>query len=223
MANLHGVFKWVYDIGNWLAKIMYLHLLWVLFTVVGLGLFGITPATIALVSVIHKWVDQDFDIPIFKNFFTEYKRECFKSNGFGLILIALGVFFYVDIKISQQLIQSFYFHAFLLFISLLYIVTVLHFFTVYVRYDLKFFFYFRQSFLIAIARPFETIAMVISLIALSYLFSFLPVLIFFMGSSLVVYPLVWFGYRACYEVERKKEKLNEEKMENTEKNNDVSS
>lgn len=205
--KVDGIFKWVYEIGNWLAKLMYVHLLWVLFTLLGLVIFGITPATAAMVSVIHKWFDQKEDFPIFKHFFSAYKDQFIKANGVGLLLIAVGAFLYVDIRISQQVIQSNYFHAFLLFICFLYFITLLYFFTIFTRYQLRFLYYFRQSFLIAIARPFETIAMIICLVLLSYVYAYLPVLIILMGSSLTLFPVVWFGYRACVQVEEKKEKL----------------
>ncbi|PAV31221.1 hypothetical protein CIL05_00760 [Virgibacillus profundi] len=204
MSSLHGIFKWIYDLGNWLAKVMYLHILWVLFTVLGLGIFGISPATAALFSVMHKWFDDDFDIPIFKNFFTAYKTQFVKANGLGLILIALGVFLYFDMNVSKQVIETAYIHFLLLIVIFLYIVTVMYFFLVFARYELKFFQYFKQSFFIAFARPMETIAMIICLVLLYYLLSFLPVLIFFMGSSIVAFPISWFAYGACLQIEEKR-------------------
>ncbi|ASN04170.1 YesL family protein [Virgibacillus necropolis] len=204
MTSVNGIFKWFYDIGNWLAKVMYLHFLWIIFTLIGLVVFGIAPATTALFSVIHKWFEEDFDIPIFKNFYSVYKTQFIRSNGIGIIMIALGLFLYFDIRVSKQLIQSFYLHIILLVISFLYFITVLYIFPVFARYELKFFFYFKQSFLVALARPIESIAMIISLFLLYYLFSFLPILLIFMGSSIIAYPLAWFAYRACLQIEEKK-------------------
>ncbi len=204
MTFLNGIFKWVYDGGNWLSKVMYLHFLWVLFTLLGLGVFGISPATAALFSVIHKWFEEDFDIPIFKNFYSVYKTQFIKSNRLGFILIGLGIFLYVDINISQKYIQSFYVHLFLIMIIFLYLLTVLYFFPVFVRYELKFFLYFKQSFYVALARPLETIAMIICLFLLFYLLRFLPILLLFAGSSIIAYPLAWFAFRACVQIEEKR-------------------
>ena len=204
ITTLNGIFKWVYDIGNWLAKVMYLHFLWIIFSLLGLGVFGLSPATAALFSVIHKWFEGDFDIPIFKKFYTVYKTQFFKSNRLGIILIGLGIFFYIDMNISEQYIQSFYVHLFLLIIIFLYFLTVMYFFLVFVRYELKFHLYFKQSLFIALARPLETIAMIICLILLFYLFRFLPILLFFAGSSIIAYPLAWFAFRACVQIEEKR-------------------
>lgn len=208
-----GIFKWVNIFGNWLAKVMFLHLLWIGFTLLGLGVFGIFPATAALFTVIHKWFDDHYDIKIFRTFLATYKEQFLKANGLGIILAVVGIFLYWDIKISQHLIQSFYFHVFLLGIFFIYVLVVLHFFTVLARYELKFFQYFKQTFLIAIARPFESIAMVVSLILLSYVFFYVPVLLFFAGVGMTACPLVWFTYRACILIEEKKLVHENEKLE----------
>src|SRR5699024_1406308 len=104
--QFNGAFQWIYDIGNWLFKFMYLHLLWLGFTVLGLGLFGIWPATSAVFSVMQKWIEKDGDTNIFQNFKKIYKKEFKKSTILGLVIIAMGAFFYVDFVISKQIIQS---------------------------------------------------------------------------------------------------------------------
>ncbi|MBM7599999.1 putative membrane protein YesL [Virgibacillus halotolerans] len=203
MLALNGVLGWIYGLGNWLAKMMYLHILWTLFTIAGLGVFGILPATSAMFSVINKWFEDGFDAPIFKTFLTTYKKEFFKSNALGILLIGLGIFLYMDMGISKQFIQSFSIHIILLVVIFLYIITLLYFFSVFVRYDLTFFYYFKQSFLMALARPFETIAMLICMLILYYLFSYVPVLSVFVGSSLIAFPLAWFARSAFVKVEEK--------------------
>lgn len=201
---VEGIFKWVTIFGNWLAKVMFLHLLWIVFSLLGLVVFGIFPATAALFSIIHRWFVDDYEVPIFRNFWVTYKKQFFKANGLGMILTVIGFFLYWDIKISQHLIQSFYFHAVLLAVFFVFFVVVLYFFTILDRYELKFFQYFKQTFLIAIARPLESIAMVVSLILLSYVFYYVPVLFFFAGAGITACPLVWFAYRACVQIEEKK-------------------
>ncbi len=183
---------------------MYLHLLWVLFTVLGLVVFGFMPATTAMFSVIRKWVEEDLDIPIFQNFYKTYKTHFLKSNIIGVIIIGIGLFLYFDIKISKQAIQSMPLHSILLLLSFFYFIMLLYLFPVFVRYNLKSVLYFKQSFFLALARPLETIAMIISLVILYYLFSFLPVLLVFAGAPLIAYPLMWFAYRAFMQIEKKK-------------------
>ena len=207
MPKLTGLVKGFYEIGNWLAKMMYLHLLWCIFTIAGLGVFGIMPATTALVTVLHKRFQKNVEFPIFKTFVTVYKAQFFKANGLGLLLVAIGIFLFQDLKIAKEAIHSFYLYFFLIFICFLYFITVLHFFIIYARYELTFIGYYKQSFAMAIARPFETISMIICMILVYYLFSSMPGLLFFIGSSLTAYPIVYFGYRACVLVEEKQDRL----------------
>src|SRR5699024_2801656 len=78
-------------------RLAYVNLLWVLFTALGLGLFGIFPATVALFTVTRKWVMGDHDIPIFSTFWHTYRKEFFKSTLFGFILFVIGYIIYVDL------------------------------------------------------------------------------------------------------------------------------
>ncbi|MEK4714697.1 YesL family protein [Sporosarcina sp. FSL K6-5500] len=153
MKSLNGIFKAIFEIGKWLSKMMYLHLLWVIFSLMGLVVFGVMPATTAMFTVIRKWMEDDNDIPVFQTFLASYKTHFLKSNALGTFLVAIGIFLYIDMKISKQLVQSFYLHIILLIIGFLYLITLLYFFPVFVRYKLKYSQNFKQSFYIALARP----------------------------------------------------------------------
>lgn len=191
---------------------MLLHLLWLVFSLLGLGIFGVVPATLATVYIIHKWFVQGFDIPIIRQFWHFYRTNFLKANGFGLIWGSIGLFLYADYYISKQFIQSFYFHSFLIILIVLFIVSLIHFQTVYIRYDLKFFQYFKQALFIGLARPVESIAMIITLLPLYYLYNILPIFTVFMGASLTLYPIVWFSYRACILIEDKRKRIQNESV-----------
>lgn len=192
---------------------MYLQVLWYLFTAIGLGVLGVVPATLATAAVIHKWFKNGTDIPIFKEFWSTYKKAFIQGNGLGLIWVALGLFFYADYVISRDFIQSFYFHAFIVLVIVFYTILVFHFLIIYNRYELRFLQYFKQTFLIALIRPFESLAMLVALLPLYYLYNFLPVLIIFMGVPLTLYPILWFSYRACAVIEEKSAALQEDSTE----------
>lgn len=204
MDHLTGFFKWVYEIGDGLAKLIYLHLLWVLFTVLGLGVFGFFPATAALFTVIYKSMERNRQETIFQTFFSSFKQHFWKVNGFGLVILAFGLFLYWDFTVSKQVIQSPILHFILLLFCFFYLITVLYFFPVFARYDLKGFQYMKQAFFIAVIRPFETIAMLVCLFLLYNVFIFLPVLYVFMGTAMVAYPIMWFALRAFLGIERRK-------------------
>lgn len=207
--DFQGIVGGFYKIASWLFKLMYLHLLWIGFTLLGLGVLGVGPATGSLIYVLYKFFDEGDDIPIFKHFVSFYKAHFWRMNGLGWLVIGVGLFLYMDLRISELFIGIPFLHLILLFISLIFLIVSLYLFIVFARYRLPFFHYLRQTFFIAIARPLESIGMLFSLFLLVILYAYLPILILFMGSSLSVYPIVLLGYRACVKAEDKK--MNAEK------------
>src|SRR5699024_1657289 len=206
VKQLNGAFKWIFDMGNWLFKFIYLHTLWIIFSILGLGVFGIFPATASVFTVARKWLEEGEDVPIFQTFFHSYKSIFFQASGLGYMMTALGLFFAYDFMISREYIElvviyvflifilflfllmfcyCFFFlyvfiisreyielvviHVFLIFILFLFVLTVCYIFPVYVRYNLRFFMYIKQSLLVALARPLESIGMLLSILLLYYM------------------------------------------------------
>ncbi|MFC4386638.1 YesL family protein [Gracilibacillus marinus] len=210
MHYVNGFFKYVYDFGFWLAKIMVLQIYWVLFTVLGLGIFGIAPATVAVSTIIHGWFTEKKNVALFKEFIAIYRRSFKKSNLLFWGWAFIGLFLYFDYFVSKTYIQSFYFHIVIMLVIVITLGSFAHFLTVFVRYDLPLLQYFKQSFLIALARPMESIAIFVALLLLYYVYMFLPVLAVFIGVPLTLYPVLWFSYRACIAVEDSKEKIEQQ-------------
>lgn len=199
-----GMFGWLYDIGMWVAKMMYLHLLWVMFTILGLGLFGITPATIAMMTIFQRWFEGDPDVPIFQTFKSVYKKQFITANKLGLLMIGAGLFLLYDYYISKTILQVFIIHVGLLIVIILYGITLLYLLPVFVRYELKFFQYIKQAFLVALAQPFSSIGMIICLLIVYYMLIIVPALFVFIGSSIIFYLISQIAYRAFLKIEKKK-------------------
>ncbi len=83
-------------------KLAYINFLWIVFTLLGAIIFGFFPAYTAMLTIVRKWIIGEADIPVFKTFFTVYKKEFFKSNCIGLFLLLLGYILYVDISIVME-------------------------------------------------------------------------------------------------------------------------
>lgn len=204
MEHVTGIFKWVYNIGDILAKLMYINILWFLFTVVGLGLFGFFPATAATYAIYHKIYEDKLERSIFQTFFESYKTFFVKVNIQGWIVAAIGAFLFLDLYVNKKLIQSTILHIILLFFCFLYIIATLYFIPIFIRYELKGSQYMKQALLMALSRPFETIAILISLYLLYNLFIMLQVIFLFMGISLIASTVMWFVLRALKALEVKK-------------------
>ncbi|MCH1626488.1 YesL family protein [Fredinandcohnia quinoae] len=171
-------------IAIWMMKLAYANLLWILFTLVGLILFGLFPATVAMFTIVRKWLNEENDFKIFGTFWSIFRTEFFKVNGFALIFGAISYILYVDFIFIQMnegkpafLIPVFF------FILLSFVMTLLFFFPVYVHYRLKFFEYIKQAFFIAITCPLQTVSIGISVIVIYYIILFIPGIIpLFSGS-----------------------------------------
>lgn len=196
-----------YKISEWIMKFAYVNILWVAFSLLGLLIFGFFPATVALFAVVRKWVQLQADTPVFKTFWTTYKQEFLKSNLLGIILCIIGYILYLDFALVRvtpiDLLQLTYFP--LLVIVLLYFLTVLYVFPVFVHYDVKTLYVLKNAFLIMIMRPPITIMMVVGTIAVYFLMRTLPGLIPFFAVSILAYVLMWSSNLAFAKIQRLQE------------------
>lgn len=204
MENLNGAFKWFYDAGNWLFKLMYLHLLWAVFTLAGLIVLGLFPATAGVFSVIRKWVDRDYDISIYQTFMETYKSSFLKINGIGYVMVFIGLFLQFDYLISKQLVGSLFIHIVLLIFILLYFLTLFYLFPLFVHVELKPLQYIKQSLFLMLASPLHSFGIILSIIVIYYLFVFLPVVLIMLGVPLVAYPMMHLFHHAFNRVQQKK-------------------
>ncbi|GAF20232.1 hypothetical protein JCM19046_4941 [Bacillus sp. JCM 19046] len=58
----------LYTWSDWAMRMAYLNIIWLLFTAIGLFLFGFMPATVALFTLVRKQLLKQ-DVPVFKTFF----------------------------------------------------------------------------------------------------------------------------------------------------------
>ncbi|MCL7748470.1 YesL family protein [Halalkalibacter alkaliphilus] len=205
---MEGVMWAIYRICNWIMKFAYVNLLWILFTIVGLIAFGFFPATIAMFSIIRKWIMKEVNIPVFKTFWLAFKTNFLKSNVLGLIIMFLGVILYIDLRIIDQL-RGGWLHIFyylLLTVSLLYSLTLLYVIPVFIHYEMKLIQVLKVSFLLMILNPFSTVSMCAGVLAVLFLMNHIPGLIPFFSGSLLSFIIMFFAYHAFIKNELKLEK-----------------
>lgn len=85
-----GMAGFTYHITLWVARLFYLNVLWVLFTVAGVGILGIFPSTLAMLFLIKIWLE-DRTQPVFKTFLKIYKENFVKANLLGWIVSPIFV------------------------------------------------------------------------------------------------------------------------------------
>lgn len=184
-----------------ISKIAYVNLLWIFFTVVGLGVLGIMPATVGLFAIIRKWIMNGQDIPVLKNFWQTYRKEFIKSNLLGVILFVIGYILYIDLVFLPA--DGFFkvIRWGLLVCGLLYIIILLYIIPVYVHYELKKRLYIKYALLLGVSHPQYTLLMIIGIVILYYISSRIPGLIPFFSMVFLSYIVMWTAYQVIKKVD----------------------
>jgi uncharacterized membrane protein YesL len=204
--QLGGFTGGFFRFSEWAMKLAYLNLLWILFTILGFGVFGIMPATVATFTIARKWLRQEEDIRIGKTFFSTYKKEFLKSNGIGLILGSVGMILYVNYQHSH-VIENPIIHivvaSLILLMGILYGILLLYIVPVYVHFDLKLSHYFKYALMIGIMNIHLTIVMLVSIYLLYLFLMFIPGLIPVFVVSLLALVIMGISYYAFLLLEKR--------------------
>jgi uncharacterized membrane protein YesL len=182
---------WMIVVCEWIWRVILVNLYWVAFTILGLGIFGFFPASIALFTIVRKWLRKESDLPVWATFKQVYFKEWKRSNGIGLVFYSIGLFLFVDIRIVEQVMTG-VFASFLLIIFYIFVFVLLlavgNFFSLYVHYELPTKEYIKQSFLFTITGLLSTIWIGAGLLVIGMLLIRMPGLIPFISG---VAPAYW--------------------------------
>lgn len=206
---MNSVTGFLFRVSEWIMRLAFVNILWISFSFLGLIILGTAPSTVAMFTVIRKWIMGQSDIPIFKTFWTTYKNEWLKSNFLGLLLFGIGIFIYIENSIinstNSPLVQISKYPFFLL--VLLFFLVLMYIFPTYVHYNVNLFQTIKNSFLIMLINPFYNIVMILALVLLYYIGLILPPLMLFFGGSAAGFVIMWACYQSFTAIDRKKEKL----------------
>ncbi|WP_130858686.1 YesL family protein [Gracilibacillus phocaeensis] len=203
----NGFMAGLYRLSEWIMRLAYVNILWLLFIVVGGIIFGMGPATAGLFAVTRKMVMGADEISVFHIFWGTYRKDFKRSNIVFLIIVSMGVLLYMDHRFFQ-LQEGFIIYLlryFILGLFLVYFLVLLFIFPLFVHYQMKIIHYFRSAVIFVIMQPLVTILMVLSCYVIYEMFLFLPGLIPFFGGSLFSYLLMRLAYMSFRKMEARKE------------------
>ncbi|MGP4038684.1 YesL family protein [Gracilibacillus sp. D59] len=187
----------VLKIPEWILKFAFVNVLWICFSLLGLLIFGLFPATISMFAVLRKWIMGETEIPIFRSFWTYFKKDFIKSNVLGLILIPIGYTLYIDFQLLQHASDSMWITIIsyvVAAIAFMYILTVLYAFPVFVHYEIPILKVLKTSFLTMIVSPLSTIMMIAGSVILYFsLRNFLGLSVI-LGPSLFAFLIMCSAY-----------------------------
>jgi uncharacterized membrane protein YesL len=236
VLEFKGVMGGFYRISEWIMRLSVINLLWVIcsipvFLVTLLGLmspvegalisslpilailtpFTLFPATAAMFTVARKWVTGEEDVPLLKTFFRGYKENYLQSMIGGLLFVLIFVIIYVNYHFyvgqagTMRLLS-------VLFIAFTFIITtsMFNFFSIMVHLHMKIFQIIKNSILITIGNPLNSVVLIICNGVILYvsLFKFTFLIPFFMGSLVAAFSF-WQFHRSFQKLQTKQEQLEE--------------
>ncbi|MEK4823363.1 DUF624 domain-containing protein [Niallia sp. FSL W8-0951] len=170
-AEIGGWSGKVYDVCQWITRLAYINLLWIIFSAMGLFIGGLFPSTVAMMTIIRKWLQKETDIPVLHTYWLTFKQEFGKANKLGAVVFAFIMFLYIDWRIIASLKGSINVGLIGMLVGgvFLFLLTLLYLFPVYVHYELKLFQYFKVAFLLACTHPLHTLSMIIGVFTMLFL------------------------------------------------------
>ncbi|SFJ52865.1 Uncharacterized membrane protein YesL [Halobacillus dabanensis] len=185
----------IYRMSDFIMKITLLNFYWIFITIVGMGVFGLFPATVALFAVVRQW-SRGNDEKFFRQFVTYVKKDFWQANILGYILVIMGFLLYADVQFILQmdgLLQEFMKYGFV-FLFILYFIIAVYLFPVYVHYDLPLFKYFQFAFIIGFVKPIRTISIAACIVVIYLVSSYFPGTVIFVGISAPLAYIMWVAY-----------------------------
>ena len=204
MNKLHAMLEWI-------TKVAYLNLLWILFTLLGAIFFGLFPATAATFAVVRKWITGYTDAPLLKTFWKEWMSSLVQANILGYIVIVVGYILYLDflfVTVSQSDFALLLMVPFLM-ISILFLLTSFYVFPVYVNFEMKIWQVFRSAFFVMLLNPIPTIIMAFGVFGIGFLLYQFQWMFPFFSMSMFALAIMMPAKRSFAKVEIKKQQLSE--------------
>lgn len=189
MENQGKIMTILVHVSEVVTRIFFLNILWIMGVALGLGVFGLFPASIAVHGVLRKTSEFPFTMDVFHQFWRIYRQEFIKSNILGMIFFIIFLFFIFNIMIlrnsgefvSKIVLVGTYV---LFFIYGLGIITL---FPVYVRYDFKLLTYIKNAITIAMVQPLLTLKVIVTDIIIIFVSLLYPAFLFTLTMGSIFY------------------------------------
>jgi uncharacterized membrane protein YesL len=190
----------LYHLCRWITHFAYLNVLWVSFTLLGGGIFGVFPSTVALFTIARKTSLGEEEFPILRTYWETFRKEMFWSNRLGWFITIVGLVWYFDLHFFRKFEGDIYIvlNVIMVVVGLIYIALLLYILPVYVHYDLKFFQYIKQALTIAFLRPANLALLFLGNLGAYYFYIYIPAFIPLFGISLIAYFNMWVAFN-CFE------------------------
>ncbi|KQB94496.1 putative membrane protein [Geobacillus sp. PA-3] len=207
--EISGFSGGLYRLMDWISKMALLNILWIVFTALGLFVFGFFPATIAMFAVVRKWIYVGDDVPAVKVFWSSYKREFLKSNLLGLAVFAIGGVLYIDFLFVRHALTGpiSLLYAPLMILMLIFLFMLFYIPPIFVHYDMKISQVIKSSFFVMIMNPLSTVCMAVGAFGICFILSYAPPIAILFSGNLIALITMKFASKSFEKVDRKSQLL----------------
>jgi uncharacterized membrane protein YesL len=189
---------WLHQSCLWIYRLALVNLLWIAFTLAGGVVAGFFPATVAMFAVIRGWLMGAEEGNTRQVFWTVFRAELLRANGVGYLMALIGYVLRVDLAFfmgrSGLLEQAFLVGS--LGLALVYCLTLVYLFPVYVHVDAPWHKRITTAAMLAVAHPFRAVLVLMGAVSLYVVLSRVPGLAVFFGGSVLCAFALWQTLRA---------------------------
>ncbi|WP_404330145.1 YesL family protein [Mesobacillus maritimus] len=179
-------------IFTWITRLVVINVLWILYTLIGLIVGGIFPATVSVLKIFRKWIMGEDEFSIWGTFKQEYRKEFIKSNVVGWILTMAGVILYLNYLVIKSMGDTniVFLVAFYLLI-LFYLNLVIWSFPQLAHYNGKVKHFFKNAIILGFGRFHYTLAIMVYIFIVLYVSLKFPGILPFFTISIGTYGWIW--------------------------------
>lgn len=192
-SMLNQLSKNVYDAADWFVKLVFLQLIFIVFSLMGLIVLGFFPALFAFFAVSRQWFLLKTHEGTFKMFWGYFKTYFKIANLYGyllsLISVVLGLYVFWFQQIDHLIGSILLFITFLLIIAT--VIVWIYWIPILVHYDVKGFQVIKTALVIGLLRPLYTFGVIILMVAVYYFSLIIPGFIPIVNVSLLI--VGWMG------------------------------
>ena len=182
MKGLHNKLN---DVGEWIYRLIFLNFLWIGFSILGLGVLGIFPATNALFAVLRKYLLNKKDVKIASDFYHFYRKDFVKSNVLGFVLTLIASVIWIDFRYFMSITNFGMFivgNLMLVLVAFL-LLALCVVFPIFSHYEMSFGQYVKNALLYPFTHLLTMLLLVISIILYDFIVYQVPGFLPFIGMS----------------------------------------
>ncbi|MFC0473008.1 YesL family protein [Halalkalibacter kiskunsagensis] len=196
----------LFSVFEWIMRLVFINMLWVVFTLVGLGIFGWAPATAATFTVIRKMLlSRGEDVPIVRTFIQTYRKEFMHANTLGLLILFSIIILYLSGASMMLMGSSIFPKIILIGVAFLTCVILVFIFPVFCHYQLSIRNYIRYSLTIGVANLHYFVLAMFSLFIISFVYSSLPVVMVFYCMSFPAFIIMYISLKMFNKIAKVKD------------------